>query len=180
MRGGARPSLSAAAAEAKVSRATAYRYFPTTEAFLIEVASVSPAFEPVERMLEGAQADDAADRLKALLETFNTIAFTEEARMRLALKAYLDSWLSGQRNGKSIPRVRAGRRMRWLDRVLGHAAAHLSPDAHQRLKAALALTMGADAMVVMKDVCGLDDQNAREVLLWAAQTLLAAGLAVEA
>jgi hypothetical protein len=31
-------------------------------------------------------------------------------------------------------------------------------------------------MVVMKDVCRMDDKEAQEVLLWAAQTLLRGGL----
>ena len=31
-------------------------------------------------------------------------------------------------------------------------------------------------MVIMKDVCRMDDEEAQETLLWAAQTLLRAGI----
>ena len=45
-----------------------------------------------------------------------------------------------------------------------------------RLQAALALTVGADSLVILKDVVGLDDAEANAVLRWAAAALLRAGL----
>jgi AcrR family transcriptional regulator len=177
MREGRLPAVAEAAAAAKVSRATAYRYFPTAESFHIEIAGVSPAFAPIEQLLDAGLTGDAAGRLSFLIDSFNTIAFAEQARMRMALKVYLDTWLAGQRSDKPVPRVREGRRMRWLDQVLEPVAAQLPPARLKRLRAALALTLGADAMVVMKDVCGLDEAEAGAVLDWAAQALLAAGLA---
>jgi hypothetical protein len=47
----------------------------------------------------------------------------------------------------------------------------------RRLRAALALAVGTEALVVMKDVCRIeDDRQALDVLRWAATTLLRAGL----
>ena len=43
--------MAEAADEAKVSRATAYRYFPTQEAMLVEVTWLAPAVAPIEVML---------------------------------------------------------------------------------------------------------------------------------
>jgi hypothetical protein len=65
--------------------------------------------------------------------------------------------------------------MRWLDAVL-EPLTDLSDERRRRLRAALALTIGIDAMVVMKDVCRLDDDEALAVLRWAATVLLRAGL----
>jgi hypothetical protein len=45
-----------------------------------------------------------------------------------------------------------------------------------RLRAALALTVGADSLVILKDVVGLDHTEASDVLKWAAAALLRAGL----
>jgi hypothetical protein len=45
-----------------------------------------------------------------------------------------------------------------------------------RLRAALSLTLGSEALLVMKDVCRLDDREGLEVLRWAAVALLRAGL----
>ena len=94
--------------------------------------------------------------------------------MRTALRAYLDNWLARRQRG---PELREGRRMRWLDRVLEPARGALSAKQRRRLECALALTLGMDGMVVMKDVCRLKDDEARDVLRWAGLVLLRAGLA---
>ena len=96
--------------------------------------------------------------------------------MRTALRVYLDTWLESRRSGGEAPLVRAGRRMRWLDRALEPARAQLSEAQWRRLRAALALTLSIEAMVVMKDVCHFEEDEALAVLRWAAVALLRAGL----
>lgn len=175
VRDGATPTVAQAAEAAGVSRATAYRYFPTPEDLLIEVATVTPAMQPVEAVL--AELGDDADpetRFLRVQETFNAVVVQEEAQMRTALRAYLDNWLARRQRG---PELREGRRMRWLDRVLAPARGALSAKQRRRLECALALTLGMDGMVVMKDVCRLKDDEARDVLRWAGLVLLRAGLA---
>lgn len=174
IRAGKAPSVAEAAEAAKVSRATAYRYFPTPESLHIEVAGVMPAFEPIERLVQSLAGDDVEARLSAFVEAFYRITFGEEARMRMALKVYLDTWFASHADDGGVPAVREGRRMRWLEQVLAPARPGLSGPQWQRLKAALALTSGPDAMIVMKDVCHLEDDEAREVLQWAARALLLA------
>ena len=174
-RGGAAPTVAQAAAEAGVSRATAYRYFPTQDALLVELA-VTPAVAPVEALLRKLPSDDVEQRLLLLLDTFGAIALTEEVQLRRALRVYQDTWLRGHRHGETeLPPVREGRRLRWLDEVLGPLQG--MPEAQrQRLRAALALTVGMDAIVILKDVCGLDGAEALAVLRWVATTLLHASL----
>ena len=175
VRDGAKPTVAQAAEAAGVSRATAYRYFPTPEDLLIEVATVTPAMQPVEAVL--AELGDDADpetRFLRVQETFNAVVVQEEAQMRTALRAYLDNWLARRQRG---PELREWRRMRWLDRVLAPARGALSAKQRRRLECALALTLGMDGMVVMKDVCRLKDDEARDVLRWAGLVLLRAGLA---
>jgi AcrR family transcriptional regulator len=176
LRDGGSPSVAQAAGAAKVSRATAYRYFPTPEDLLLEVAAITPAMAPVEAALADLESADAEERFLLLQETFNPIVLAEEAQMRTALRAYLDTWLTSRRNGEKASPVREGRRMRWLDEVLQPARGGMPRKQWQRLKAALALTLGMDAFIVMKDVCRLNDEEAQEVLRWAALALLHAGL----
>ena len=57
-RQGETPTIAEAAAHAGVSRATAYRYFPTQEALDVELADVSPAVAPVEALVESFATDD--------------------------------------------------------------------------------------------------------------------------
>ena len=176
MRKGVTPTVAAAADEARVSRATAYRYFPTQEALVVEVADITPLVAPVEEAVGRASTDDAELRLRELLEVFNRIVFAEEVPMRNALRVYLDTSLATLGSGDGGTPVREGRRMRWLDHALEPVRRQLPKRQWERLRAALALTLGTDAMVVMKDVCRLEDARAMEALEWAATALLKAGL----
>jgi AcrR family transcriptional regulator len=173
---GGTPTVAAAATAAGVARATAYRYFPTQDALDVEVADISPDVVAIEAALEELATDDVEERLLALLDAFNPIVLAQEEHFRRALLVYLDTWLRSQRAAEDTPSVREGRRMRWLDQVLGPLD-DLSDERRRRLRAALALTLGSDSIVVMKDVCGLDDDEALDVLRWAATTILSAGLA---
>ena len=178
MRNGGPPTVAAAAEAANVSRATAYRYFPTQEALLVELTKVAPAVEPVERALQRMTSPDPHARLALLLDAFNPVVFREEATMRTALRAYLDTWLSSRARGERAPPLREGRRLRWLDTALAPVRRDFTDRQFRRLRAALALTLSTEALVVMRDVCRFDDDaEALEVLRWAAQSLLAAGLA---
>jgi AcrR family transcriptional regulator len=176
LRAGGQPTVAQAAELAKVSRATAYRYFPTQEAMLVEVAQVNPASEPVERWLAGLEGGEPADRLQGLQSTFNQVLITEEVAMRTGLRVYLDTWLESRSKGEVPTAVREGRRIRWLDEALEPVRQQLKPAQWRRVRSALALTLGVEALVVMKDVCKVSDEEALATLEWAAQALLAAGL----
>lgn len=170
------PTVAQAARAAQVSRATAYRYFPTQDALSVELRSVTPTVVPVEKMLSGLTSEGVEQRLQLLHETFGPIVLAEEEHLRRALSVYLDTWLRNRRSGSDeAPAVREGRRMRWLDDVLKPLDG-LPEDTRRRLRAALALTLGIDSVVVMKDVCQLDDEEALDVLRWTATTILHAVL----
>lgn len=156
--------------------ATAYRYFPTQEALELEVADISPDVAATETALAGLTTDDVEQRLLALLDAFNPIVLAKEAHFGRALWVYQDTWLRSNRHGDESPAVREGRRMRWLDHVL-EPLDSMSADQKRRLRAALALTLGSDSLVVMKDVCRLDDDEALDILRWTATAILRAGLA---
>jgi AcrR family transcriptional regulator len=173
-RQGETPTIERVAKEARVSRATAYRYFPTKEALTVELTDVTPGVAPVEEMLGRLRSKNVEKRLVSLLDAFGPIVIAEEAQLRTALRVYQDTWLRSRRNGDDAPTVREGRRMRWLDEVL--APLELSAERRRRLRAALALTLGIDSVVIMKDVCGLDDDDALDTLRWAAKAILRAGI----
>lgn len=178
LRAGTPPTVAEAAEAARVSRATAYRYFPTHESLLLEVGNITPATQPVEQLVANLPGEDPESRLLAVLDRFHPIVFAEEVSMRTALRTYLNTWLESRGRGDGAVPVREGRRMRWLDKVLEPVRGRLSDTQYSRLRAALALTMSVEALVVMKDVCRIEnDQEAQNVLRWAAATLLRAGLA---
>jgi len=175
-RAGAAPSVAEAAEHARVSRATAYRYFPTQESLLVEVSDVTPMVAPVEEMLAKLDGNDAEERLAKLIDTFHPIVVAEEVPLRTALRVYLDTWLEARSRGEAAPKVREGRRMRWLDVALEPARRQLPKAEWRRLRSSLALALSIDALVIMKDVAQLDDEEALSVLRWAALSLLRASL----
>ena len=169
LRDGQRPTVAQAAAAARVSRATAYRYFLNQDALLAEAAAIGPVAE-IEAMLED-RSGDPRSRLLALQAAFNRIVLKEENAMRMALRTYLDAWFAARERGETSPDVREGRRVRWIAAAMGDGKPELQVH-EQRRRAALALTMGIEPLLIMKDVCGLDAKEAQSVLRWLAETLL--------
>jgi AcrR family transcriptional regulator len=177
LRDGITPTVSSAAEAAKISRATAYRYFPTQEALLNEVATITPSLEPVEAAIAGWSHETAEERLTRLMDVFNRIVIENESGYRAALRVYLDTWFEAHRHdGGAAPNIRAGRRMRWLDSVLKPLEDRLPPPLLDRLSHALALTLGIDSIVIMKDVCALGNEEALTILQWTARMILEGAL----
>jgi AcrR family transcriptional regulator len=170
------PTVEEAAEAARISRATAYRYFPTQESLLLEIATVAPMMDPVEKRIQGLDQVGASEGLSSLIEAMGRTTFENEAQMRTALRLYMDQWIEARRRGDPSPSMREGRRMRYLDTVLTELRKRLPQARWRRLRAALALVMGAESLVVMKDVCKLEEDEALEVLRWAGLALLRAGL----
>jgi AcrR family transcriptional regulator len=176
LREGTPPTVAEAAERALVSRATAYRYFTTQESLLLEVAKVEPLMKPVEELVASFSTDDVAQRLAALVETLTSILLTEEAMLRTAVRVYMDTWLENQRRGNLTP-VRAARRIRWIDEVLRPIGDRLSEPGRERLRSALALTLGSEAIIAMKDAAGVDnDEEIVATLEWASSALLRTAL----
>src|SRR5688500_14615098 len=71
LRSGSTPTVLSAAEEAKVSRATAYRYFPTQESLLNEIMTITPTLAPVEAGIQDLTSNDPAERLAAVLDLLN-------------------------------------------------------------------------------------------------------------
>ena len=174
-RQGTEPTVEQAAEQARVSRATAYRYFPTKEALLVELSDMVPDAAHVDALLANPAADDIEARLLLLIDTFDGIVLAEEEHYRTFTRVAMDTWLRSHRNGDDAPVVREGRRMRWLETVLAPLD-ELPPERKRLLQAALALTLGAEAIITMKDVCRLDNDETLAVLRWAATALLHAAL----
>ena len=73
-------------------------------------------------------------------------------------------------------RPRATRRVRWLRDALAPARERMDEESFERLVAAMCLCVGIESLVVLRDVCGLEAEEAEEVARWAAFALLGASL----
>ncbi len=179
LREGQRPSVAEAADAARVSRATAYRYFPTQE-YLLSEATLESARTDVNHLLERTQpADDPAVRLDNLVQALQQVTLEQEAAFRALLQLSLEAHANGGYNREaSEGRLRGGRRIGWIEEALAPLGQYFEKDpaTFNRLVAGLSLCMGIEALVVLQDICGLEAAEAVAVSQWAAQMLLQAGL----
>jgi AcrR family transcriptional regulator len=176
---GQRPTVAEVAEAALVSRATAYRYFPTQEYLLFEAALESTRSD-IDRELENdALPEDPEARLEMLIDALQERIINKEAAFRTMLRLSLEQTSDEERHGgePAPSRLRGGGRVRWIERALAPVRGRLEESDFRRLVAALSLCMGIEALVVLRDVCALESSEAQEVLLWAARTLLRSSLA---
>ncbi|MFP5255332.1 MAG: TetR/AcrR family transcriptional regulator [Acidimicrobiia bacterium] len=171
---GITPTVAQAAEVALVSRTTAYRYFPTQESLLLELAVNADVDDIEDLVAEPVTAAEAPERAVEVLQRFNRRVLDDEVQYRTTLRLYLDQWLAAAADGESSPVVREGRRTRWLATSLAPLRGTV-PDADlDRLVAALSILTGVEAMSVLREVCQLSEDDALAVTDWAARVLIAA------
>ena len=171
MKQGAKPSLEEVAAEALVSRATAYRYFPTVEALLVE-AALDVAVPQAEDLFQGTPTDDPVARLERVDAALDEVLTANEASFRMMLAHSLQR-APTDGAGAEIP-ARQNRRTPLIEAALAPARKQFKPAALKNLRKALALIIGTEAKVVFRDVLQLDDADARDVRRWAIRALVEA------
>jgi AcrR family transcriptional regulator len=174
MQAGRVPSVTDVAEAAEVSRATAYRYFPT-QAALVQ-AAVDEALGPILRWR--SDSEDAGIRVAELIGFAYPRIDAYEATLRAALLQAMDQWSRRRAGtlGDEAPIFRGNRR-ELLGSALAPLRGRLPPADFDRLRQALSLTFGTEAFVVLKDIWGLDGGHARDVALWAAHALVRAVMA---
>lgn len=169
MQSGVTPSVTGVAEMAGVSRATAYRYFPS-EAALVH-AVVDEALGPI---LEWTPGDgDSADRVADLLATAMPRIEEFEATFKASLRLSLDQWAK-RRAGTlgSEPLFTRGHRIDLLMNATAPLAGKLTRQQHLRVAQALSLIFGVEVLNVLKDIWGLSSIEAQNVAQWAAVALI--------
>ncbi len=160
----AEPTIEAAADKAGVSRATAYRYFPTQEALSVELAS-GTVWTAAEAVVSGLKSPSVEHRLARVVDAVVDAVANDERQVRTALRVYHDTWL----RDPASP-VRKGRRREWIERVVEP----LPEAVRERLRTALTLVVGPDLVTMLKDVSGLDAAATKSLLTWAGLALIRA------
>ncbi len=156
---GKAPTVAATADAATVSRATAYRYFPTQEALLVEVP-LDEAAPTVQSLFPDESAPQDAENRAALVQNaLYDLARDHEAEFRLFLRSSLLRALEDP-DGSGDP-FRGARRSVLLDTALEPLAHELPAEEISRLKTALSMLVGVESMIVLHDVLCLDHDQAR-------------------
>lgn len=169
LKGGRTPTMEEVAEEAMVSRATAYRYFPSIEALLVEAPLDVDAPDPGALFAdsESLSPEDRIDKAEAAL---HAMTYRNEAQLRLLL-AYAIKLPLEEADDRSAPR-RQNRRIPLIEEALAPIRGELDEPAFQRLCAALAVYFGPEAMVVFEDVLQIPESEARGIKSWAVRALV--------
>src|SRR5215469_8144598 len=168
VKAGRRPSVSAVADQAGVSRATAYRYFPSRELMLSEAMIRAAAGTAADTQSSaGTTTADPVETAAAVTRQAGQFSLDHEERLRTALRLSLDP-----QSGYERP----GRRGRWIEEILAATGDRLDEPARARLSAALHLVLGIDPIIALTDIAGLDRAEALDVLEWVAATLVEAAI----
>lgn len=170
MERGAAVTVAAAAKEAGVSKATAYRYF-TDPATLAAEAGLAAAVAGYEEVTAGVSDLDA--RLLAITLYFFDYACANEVAFRQFLARHLDSWLADR------TAERGARRAALYHRALEEDG-KMSGTARAALVNALTMIAGPEAMIALYDVAGLEAREARRTVESTARVLIAHHLAAAA
>ncbi|WP_192180580.1 TetR/AcrR family transcriptional regulator [Mesorhizobium amorphae] len=174
MQAGATPSVSEVAEAAEVSRATAYRYFPS-QAALVQ-AVVDEGLGPI--LTWHSTSADPERRVAELFGAAMPRIEVFEATFKAALKLSLEQW--AQRQAGTLggePQFTRGHRVELLKDAIAPLKGQLPPREFKRLAQALSLMFGVEALIVLKDIWGLDSRKTMSVTQWAAGALVRAAVA---
>jgi AcrR family transcriptional regulator len=172
LREGRSPSMEEIADKALVSRATAYRYFPSLDALLIEAPLDGEV--PVGASLFADDTNhDPEDRIDRAEAALHALTYRNERQFRLLLG---QSLLTSAPDGVAHPR-RQNRRTELIEAALAPVRHRMDRRTYARLCASLALVFGIESMVVLRDVVPVTEKKARDIKSWAVRALVRAALA---
>lgn len=162
------PTVEDAAAEASISRTTAYRYFPNQRELLVAAYPSIVA----ESLLPDDAPTDPAERLEIVVDEYLRITTENEAALRAALVLSVD-----KPESERELHLRRGRVMGWVEDALAPLQGRLTTEEISRLARAIRAAAGIESMIWLCDVAGLDRAEAVKLMKWSANALLRAAIA---
>ena len=158
-------TLEKVAEHAGISRATIYRYFSNIELLTTEALLHTHFLRPdeLQKKVEGMSMEET---VHALQQHYNVISQEHE----LVFRRYLSVTLKESIISKK--KLRGARRVEALKLALKPFEGLLRKEDHNRLIHISTLLMGIDALLVCKDVCELNNDEANELLEWALDLIL--------
>lgn len=166
------PSVAQVAVRSAVSRATAYRYFPTRS--LLITAVIDASLGPVRTI-----ASDSASGRERVRELFMRTfpRFTEfEPQLRAAAQLSLEQGALERAGLLEEEPYRRGHRIRILEHAIAPLAPQLPPKVRDTLHRALSVVYGIEPYIILKDIWDLPNREVERVALWMADALIDAAL----
>ncbi|MGL6245951.1 TetR/AcrR family transcriptional regulator [Pseudomonas sp.] len=168
---GHNPTVAQVAERAMVSRATAYRYFPSTEALISETAA-DRDLPPLESIWQ--PGDDPVKGMGLAANALNKLLIDDEVGLHVMERSFMTVWLENESHETPL---RPGRRMSYIEPIVDSLKDVLSPRARKRLKQALSIVMGTEALIAVRDISRASVEESLDAAAWAARALVRQALA---
>lgn len=169
MKDGHQPTMAEVAKEARVSRATAYRYFDSVEVVLCE-ATMDQVIKSPEELFADFDSVDPVERVMRAEASIYEVDSTYPLQLRLSLSQAIKRQLDT--NGKDSVPLRQNRRGPLIREALKPIEDQLKPEIYNRLCSSLALFIGMEAMIVFQDVIRIEEAESRKVKAWGIRALI--------
>lgn len=172
---GQEPTVAEAAEAAEVSRATAYRYFPSQDDLVSEAIleltldgtgtlGIGGLVGDIRRIVEDT-TDDVA-RVGLVVRRCVEWSLDNQRWLRRNLRSSLANAASPHQTYR-----RPGYRREWIQEATAGLERQLTPQGIERLRAGLTVLIGVEAIIALADVGGYDRPDIIDTLAWAAQGL---------
>jgi len=148
----------AAAHEAGISKATAYRYFSASETLVLEAVLDGKVVSPEEIV---GDAKDVRERVLRVQRYLFALTRESETTFRLFLARALDASVAG--GGQASREIRGGRRLPMYEHALAPVRSQMSRKAFEFLVLSLSAASGMESYLALKDVCRVDDSMADRI-----------------
>ncbi len=159
-----------AASATGISKRTAYRYFVSQEHLLADAALEALRPQMDEMLTSVAVSDDVYARVATLAVGLHRLAEEYDAELREMIRASLSR--SAKAAEGNAPRSRGGRRLDWIRTSIEPLRAKIPAASFETLTDSLAVCLGIDALMVLRDVCGLSGEKIEARMIWMANALL--------
>lgn len=169
---GRMPTVAEVALRAQVSRATAYRYFPTRSRLI--TAMVDTALGPV-RSWSSSQTEGPARITELFESTF--LRFKEfEPQMRAAAQLALEHQALERAGLLEEEPYRRGHRIRILAHAVEPFKKQVPAKAIDRLQKALSIVYGIEPHIILKDIWGVKNKEVEAIVFWMVESMITATL----
>jgi AcrR family transcriptional regulator len=165
---GCAPTISEVAKYSGVSRATAYRCFPSKEAML--GAMVSQSLGPM-RTFASEKTQGKERVIELLNRSFPRLA-KHEATLRTAVQISLEQQALAKAGMIKEKPYRRGHRIHILDKALEPLNTKLPKDIYLQLHKALSMVYGVEIFIVMKDIWNDKNKHVLDTMVWMAEALI--------
>ncbi|HEY8313475.1 MAG TPA: hypothetical protein VIG51_04800 [Candidatus Baltobacteraceae bacterium] len=164
------PGVADVADAARISRTTAYRYFPTQEMLLAE-ATADPLIEAVREAI--ARTDERTgpvERVDAVFAELAPLMIRHEPELRTMLKIALERSLE-EAHERHIPLLSASWIVAW-DRILEPLRSKVRPAKYAFMVRSLGTLLSVETLNVLQDACDLDEDAAAAAIREAARAMV--------